>query len=82
MKNLAQHQAIIVNIMISSTQLSSDFASISLKNLLKTRHCTALNEDIRSACVDVEKEKRQRILLQTRMKVVEYEFLFITLNEI
>jgi len=41
-----------------------------------------LNENIRSAYVDVEREKRQRMLLQTRMKVVEHEFSFITLNEI
>jgi len=63
MKSLAQRQAIIINIMISLTQSSSDFASISLKNLLATRHHAVLNEDIRSACVDVKREKRQRMLL-------------------
>ncbi len=82
MKNLAQHQVIIINIMISLTQLSSDFASVSLKNLLKTCHYAALNEDIRSICIDVERKKRQRMLLQTRMKVVKHEFLFITLDKI
>jgi len=58
MKNLAQRQAIIINIMISLTRSSSDFTSVSLKNLLKTRHCAALNENIRSACVDVERKER------------------------
>ncbi len=82
MKSLTSRQAIIINIMISSIWSSSDFASVSLKNLLKTRHHAALNEDIRSACVDVERKERQRMLLQTRMKVVEHEFSFITFNEI
>ncbi len=49
--------------MISSTQSFSDFASISLKNLLKTCHHAALNENIRSACIDVERKERQCILL-------------------
>jgi len=53
-----------------------------LKNLLETRHRAALNEDIRSIRVDVERKERQRMLLQTRMKVVEHEFSFIILNEI
>ncbi len=82
MKSLVQRQTIIIDIMISSTQSSSDFTSVSLKNLLKTRYHVTLNENIRSARVDVEREERQRMLLQTRMKVVEYEFSFITLNEI
>jgi len=81
-KNLAQHQTIIINIMISSTWSSSDFASVSLKNLLETCHRAALNENIRSACVDVKKEERQRMLLQTRMKAVEHELSFITFDEI
>jgi len=58
MKNLAQHQAIIINIMISLTQSFSNFTSISLKNLLKTCHHAMLNEYIRSACVDVERKER------------------------
>ncbi len=82
MKSLAQRQAIIVDIMTSSTRSSSDFASVSLKNLLKTRCCATLNEDIRSAHVDVERKERQRTLLQTRMKVVEHEFSFVILDEI
>ncbi len=82
MKSLTQHQAIIVDIMISLTQSSSDFASVSLKNLLETHHHAVLNEDIRSICIDVERKKRQRTLLQTRMKVVEHEFSFVILNEI
>ncbi len=82
MKSFVQHQAIIINIMILSTQLFSDFASVSLKNLLKTHCHAALNENIRSIHVDVEREERQCTLLQTRMKVVEHEFSFITLNEI
>jgi len=82
MKSLVQRQTIIIDIMISSTQSSSDFTSVSLKNLLETRYHVTLNENIRSARVDVEREERQRMLLQTRMKVVEYEFSFITLNEI
>ncbi len=82
MKSLTQHQAIIINIMISSIWLSSDFANVSLKNLLKTRHHTALNENIRSIYIDVEREERQRTLLQSRMKVVEHELSFITLDEI
>jgi len=82
MKSFVQHQAIIINIMILSTQLFSDFASVSLKNLLKTYCHAALNENIRSIHVDVEREERQCTLLQTRMKVVEHEFSFITLNEI
>jgi len=72
MKNFVQRQMIIVDIMISLTQSFSGFASVSLKNLLKTRHCAALNEDIRSICINVEKEERQCTLLQTRMKVVNY----------
>ncbi len=68
--------------MISLTWSSSDFASVSLKNLLETRHRAALNKDIRSIRVDVERKERQRMLLQTRMKVVEHEFSFIILNEI
>jgi len=82
MKSLVQHQVIIVDIMISSTQSSSDFASVSLKNLLKTHCHAALNKDIKSARVDVERKERQRMLLQTRMKIVEHELSFITLNEI
>jgi len=82
MKNLAQRQAIIINIMISSTQSSSDSASVSLKNLLKTRYRAALNENIRSACINVKRKERQRMLLQTRIKVVEHEFSFIIFNEI
>ncbi len=81
-KNLAQHQAIIINIMISSIWLFSDFASVSLKNLLKTRHHAALNKDIRSTHVDVERKERQCMLLQTKMKVVKHEFSFIILDEI
>ena len=82
MKSLTQHQAIIINIMISSIWLFFDFANVSLKNLLKTRHHAALNENIRSIYIDVEREERQRTLLQSRMKVVEYELSFITLDEI
>ncbi len=82
MKNLVQRQAIIINIIILSTQSSSNFASVSLKNLLKTCHHAALNKDIRSIYVNVERKKRQCTLLQTRMKVVEHEFSFIILNEI
>ncbi len=81
-KNLAQHQAIIINIMISSIWSSSDFANVSLKNLLETHCHAALNENIRSACVDVKREERQCMLLQTRMKVVEHEFSFVILDEI
>jgi hypothetical protein len=81
-KSLAQRQAIIVDIMTSLTRSSSDFASVSLKNLLKTRCHATLNEDIRSAHVDVERKERQRTLLQTRMKVVEHEFSFVILDEI
>jgi len=77
-----QHQAIIIDIITSLTQSSFNFASISLKNLLKTCHHAALNENIRSIRVDVEREERQCTLLQTRMKVVEHEFSFITLDEI
>ncbi len=58
MKNLAQCQVIIIDIMISLTWSSFDFASISLKNLLKTCHHAALNEDIRSIHVDVERKER------------------------
>jgi len=82
MKSLVQRQVIIIDIMISSTRLFSDFAIVSLKNLLKTCHHAALNEDIRSTRVDVEREKRQRTLLQTRMKVVEHELSFVILDEI
>jgi len=82
MKSLAQHQMIIINIMTSLIQSFSDFTSISLKNLLKIHYHAALNENIRSICVNVERKERQCILLQTRMKVVEHEFSFITLNEI
>ena len=82
MKNLAQRQVIIVNIMISSTRSSFDFTSVSLKNLLKTHHHAALNKNIRSTHVNVERKERQRMLLQTRMKVVEHEFSFIILNKI
>ncbi len=64
MKSLVQHQAIIIDIMTSSTQLSSDFTSVNLKNLLKTHHHAVLNEDIRSVCIDVERKKRQCMLLQ------------------
>jgi len=53
-----------------------------LKNLLETCHRAALNENIRSACVDVKKEERQRMLLQTRIKAVEHELSFITFDEI
>ncbi len=73
---------IIINIMISSIQSFSDFASVDLKNLLKTCHHAALNENIRSACIDVERKERQCILLQTRMKVVKHELSFIILDEI
>ncbi len=82
MKSLVQHQAIIIDIMTSLTQSSSDFTSVSLKNLLETRHRAALNEDIRSIHIDVERKERQRTLLQTRMKVVEHELSFIILDEI
>ncbi len=58
MKSLAQHQAIIIDIMISLTQSSSDFASISLKNLLKTYYHATLNENIKSIHVDVKRKKR------------------------
>ncbi len=81
-KSLAQHQMIIINIMTSLIQSFSDFTSVSLKNLLKIHYHAALNENIKSICVDVERKERQCILLQTRMKVVEHEFLFITFNEI
>ena len=81
-KNFAQHQTIIIDIMISLTQSFSDFVSISLKNLLETHHHAALNENIRSACVDVKRKERQCILFQTRMKVVEHEFSFIIFDEI
>jgi len=57
-KNLVQHQVIIIDIITSSTQSFSDFASIILKNLLETCRCAALNEDIRNTCVDVEREER------------------------
>ncbi len=57
-KSLVQRQVIIIDIMISSTQLSSDFASISLKNLLETHCRAALNEDIRNACIDVERKEK------------------------
>ncbi len=57
-KNLAQHQAIIINIMTSLTQSSSDFASINLKNLLEIHHYAALNENIRSTHVNVERKER------------------------
>ncbi len=57
-KSLAQHQAIIINIMISLTQSSSDFTSISLKNVLKTHCHAALNENIRSVCIDVERKEK------------------------
>ncbi len=82
MKSLTQRQAIIIDIMISLTWSFSDFASVILKNLLKTYHYAALNENIRSACIDVERKERQCMLLQTRMKVVEHEFSFVTLDEI
>jgi len=82
MKNLVQHQAIIINIIISSIQSFSDFASVSLKKLLETHCHAALNEDIRSTHVDVERKERQRTLLQTRMKVVEHELSFVILDEI
>ena len=81
-KNLAQRQTIIIDIITSLTQSSSDFASVSLKNLLKTHYHAALNENIRSTHVNVERKERQCMLLQTRMKVVEHEFSFITLDEI
>jgi len=58
MKNFVQRQAIIIDIMISLTQSSFDFASVSLKNLLKIHCHVALNEDIRSIHIDVEKEER------------------------
>jgi len=82
MKSLVQRQAIIIDIMTSLTQSSSDFTSVSLKNLLETRYRAALNEDIRSIHIDVERKERQRMLLQTRMKVVEHELSFIILDEI
>ncbi len=82
MKSLAQHQVIIIDIMISLTWLSSDFASADLKNLLETRYHATLNENIKSARIDVEREERQRMLLQTRMKVVKHEFSFVILDEI
>ncbi len=44
--------------MTSSTQSFSDFASIDLKNLLKTHHHAALNENIKSACIDVKRKER------------------------
>ncbi len=68
--------------MISSIWLFSDFASVSLKNLLKTCYYATLNENIRSIHVDVERKERQCMLLQTRMKVVKHEFSFIILDEI
>ncbi len=68
--------------MISLTWSSSDFTSISLKNLLETRCRATLNEDIRSIRVNVKRKERQRMLLQTRMKVVKHELLFVTLDEI
>jgi len=58
MKSLVQRQAIIIDIMISLTQSFSDFARVNLKNLLKTHHHAALNENIRSACVNVERKER------------------------
>ena len=57
-KSLAQRQVIIIDIMISLTWSSSDFTSIDLKNLLKTRCHAVLNEDIRSVHIDVEREER------------------------
>ncbi len=68
--------------MISSIWSFSDFASVSLKNLLKTCYHATLNENIRSIHVDVERKERQCMLLQTRMKVVKHEFSFIILDEI
>jgi len=81
-KSLTQRQAIIIDIMTSSTRLSSDFASVSLKNLLETRCRATLNKDIRNTHVNVERKERQRTLLQTRMKVVEHKFSFVILDEI
>jgi len=57
-KNFVQHQAIIIDIMISLTQSFSDFTSISLKNLLETCCYAALNKNIRSTYVDVERKER------------------------
>ncbi len=82
MKSLVQHQAIIINIMTSLTQSSSDFASIDLKNLLKTCYHAALNKNIRSIHVNVERKERQQMLLQTRMKVIKHELSFVILDEI
>ncbi len=82
MKSFVQRQAIIIDIMISLIWSSSDFTNISLKNLLKTRCHAALNEDIRSIYIDVERKERQRMLFQTRMKVVEHEFSFVTFDKI
>ncbi len=58
MKNLVQRQVIIVDIIISLTQSSSDFTSVDLKNLLKTRYHATLNENIRNACINVERKER------------------------
>jgi len=58
MKSLVQRQVIIINIMISLTQLFSDFASVDLKNLLETHHHATLNKNIRSIRVNVERKER------------------------
>ncbi len=58
MKNLAQRQVIIIDIMISLTQSFSDFTSVSLKNLLETCHHAALNKNIRSIRINVERKER------------------------
>jgi len=80
-KTLTQHQAIIVNIMISSLHSFSDHINIIVKNLLKTQCHAVLNEKIRSIYMNVKREERQHILLQIRMKVAEHEFSFVIFTE-
>jgi len=53
-----------------------------LKNSLEIHCCVVSNENSKSIHVDVEREERQCILLQMRIKVVKHELLFITLIKI
>ena len=55
---LAQHQTIIINIIISSFHSLSNYTNIIVENLLKTKHYAVLNKKIKSACTDVKREER------------------------
>jgi hypothetical protein len=72
MKILAQHQVIITDIMISLLHSFTDHINIIVKNLLKIQYYAVLNKKIKSIYADVKRKKKQRTMLQIRMKVIEY----------